>query len=415
MEKREAGRLLCDIMAGRKSAEAGLGKLSPAAWESLADRAMVFKVAALFYREIKSLGFPVEHVPEAVKNKLRTTYRNLATRNTNLFFAAAKALAALADQQLPVIALKGLALAKNIYGDIALRPMSDIDLLLREKDLVRAGRTLLALGYQQPYPDWESTIKAYHHLPPFTGQNGVVIELHWNIVPPDSPVKVDLDGLWARARQMEIAAVNVRVLSPEDLFLHLCVHAGFHLRSGLDLILLCDIARLIRTSAGKIDWRTVAERAGSWGCRKCAYLILLLVRELLAAAPPDELMSGIKPDDYRPVFLAEALERIFEEKPSGQLFKRRIGKLAKITAARGIAGKAAALLEGVFPAREYLARVYPVSVSSPKIYLLYLSRLRRLLGYFFSVFIRLFRRDPSVTHAFRHEQEASAVSDWMFS
>ena len=415
MEKRELGRLLCDFLAGRKIAEARLEKLSPADWQNLADRALRFKVEGLFYREIKSRNLQSELVPLEVRNKLRQAYRNIATMNTSLLFDVLKVLKSLAENQMPVIALKGLALAKNIYGDIALRPMSDMDLLLKEEDLVRAGRILLTLGYKQYFPAWESMLKTYHHLPPFTNKNGTIVELHWNIVTPDSPVKVDLEGLWARSCLFKVDNVEARVFSAEDLFLHLCIHACFHLQTGLDLIPFCDMAGLIKTCAVKIDWQIVIARATSWGAKKCLYLMLLLVRELLGAAPPEQIMSEIKPDDYQPAFFEEALEQIFDEKPSGQLIRRRIGKLAKIKKTKGIQGKVLAFLREVFPSKAYLARIYPLSVSSPKIYLCYLFRLGRLMVYYTKMLFRLFRRDRSVIKAIDQEQRVSAVSDWMFS
>jgi hypothetical protein len=415
MEKIEAGRLLCDFLAGRKIAEARLVKLSPADWESLADRALRFKVEGLFYREIKSRNFPAELVPVVVSNRLRKAYRDLAIRNTSLFFDALKVLRSLAENQLPVIALKGLALAKDIYGDIALRPMHDMDLLLKEEDLVRAGRILLALGYKQDFPAWENMLKTYHHLPPFENKNGSIVELHWNIVIPESPIKVDIDGLWERACLIKIDHAEVRVFSPEDLFLHLCIHACFHLQTELDLIPFCDMAGLIKTSADKIDWQIVIARASRWGAKKCLYLMLLLVQELLGAAPPPQIMSEIKPDDYQAAFFEEALEQFFNEKPSGQLIRRRIGKLAKIKKTKGIKGKVLALLKGVFPSKEYIARIYPVPVSSPKIYLFYLFRLGRLLVYYIIMLFRFLRRDRSVKKAVDQEQRVSTVSDWMFS
>jgi len=417
MERREAGRLLCDFLSGRKIPEARLEKLSPADGESLVDWALRFKVGGLFYREIKSRNFPTELIPVDVRNRLRDAYRNFATRNTSLFFDALKVLKSLADNQLPVIALKGLSLAKNIYGDIALRPMSDMDLLVKEEDLVRAGRILLTIGYKQYFPAWESMLKTFHNLPPFTNKSGAMIELHWNIVTPDSPIKVDLDGLWERACLIKVDNVEVRAFSPEDLFLHLCIHACFHLQTGIDLIPLCDMAGLIKTSADKIDWQIVVDRATRWGGQKCVYLMLLLVRELLGAAPPDKIMSEIKPDDYQSVFFDEALEQIFDVdvSPSGQLIVVRIGQLSKIKKVKGIKGKVLALLKKAFPSREYLTRMYPVSVSSPKIYLCYLFRLSRLIVYYTIVLLRLFRRDQSVIKAVHQAHRVSAVSAWMFS
>src|ERR1035437_1406803 len=113
-----------------------LETLSPSDWASLIDWALCFRVGGLFYREIKSRNFPTEFIPVEAKNRLREAYRNLATMNTSLFLDASKVLKSLADNQLPVIALKGLSVAKHIYGDIALRPMSDVDVLVKEEDLV---------------------------------------------------------------------------------------------------------------------------------------------------------------------------------------------------------------------------------------------------------------------------------------
>jgi hypothetical protein len=415
MEQREAGRLSCDFLSGRKIPETRLEKLSPADWESLIDWMVRFKVRGLFYREIKSRNFPTELIPVDARNRLREAYRYFATRNTSLFFDALKILKSLADNQLPVITLKGLSLAKNIYGDIALRPMNDIDLLVKEEDLVRAGRILLTLGYKPYFPAWESMFKASRHLPHFTNKNGAIIDLQWNIVAPDSPIKVDLDGLWERARLIKVDNVEVRAFSPEDSFLHLCIHACAHLQTGLDLIPFCDIAGLIKTSGDKIDWQIVIDRATRWGGKKCVYLMLLLVRELMGAVPPDKIMSEIKPDDYQSVFFDKALELIFDASPSDWLIRIRIGHLSKIKKIKGIRGKVLALLKKAFPSREILARMYQVSVSSPKIYLCYLFRLHHLIVYYTIVFLQLFRRDQSVIKAAHQADWRSKISDWMFS
>ncbi|MGD0781279.1 MAG: nucleotidyltransferase family protein [Candidatus Aminicenantales bacterium] len=416
MEKREAGRLLCDFLSGRKMAETRLEELSPADGERLVDWALRFKVGGLFYREIISRNVPTALFPDVARNRLKRAYRNLATINTNLFFEGLKVLKSLAADQLPVIALKGLSLAKNIYGDIALRPMSDLDLLVKEKDLVRAGRILLTLGYKPYFPVWESMSKTYHHhLPPFTNKNGVMIELHWNIVTPDGPIKVDLDGLWERARFIKLDAVEVLSLSPEDLFLHLCIHACFHLQTGFDLIPLCDLAGLMKTPGDGIDWPVVMDRAARWGGRKCVYLMLLLVRDLLGAAPPERILSEMKPADYQPDFFDGALEQIFEGSPSDQVMRLRVGLLLKIKKSKGIRGKILVLLKAAFPSPEYLARFYSVPVSFPKIYSYYFFHLGGLMVHYTIVLLRLFRRNQSAVKAVRQERRRSAVSDWMFS
>ncbi|MHB8094189.1 MAG: nucleotidyltransferase domain-containing protein [Candidatus Aminicenantales bacterium] len=415
MEGREAGRLLCDFLSRKNITEAGLGTISPADWENLVDWALCFKVGGLFYRETRSGNFPAELIPIDARDRLREAYRNLATTNTSRFFDVLKILKALADNRLPVIELKGLSLANKVYGDIALRPMSDVDLLVKEEDLVKAGRILLTLGYQQYFPSWERVVKIYHHLPPFTNKNGTMIELHWNIVAPDSPIKVDLDGLWERSRLINVDHVKVRAFSPEDIFLYLCIHAGFHLKTGLDLIPFCDMAGLIKNPTEKIDWPIVMERATRWGCQKCVYLMMVLVRNLLGAAPPDIIMLGMEPDDYQSVYFDEALEQIFNDNPSDRLIRKRIDQLSQIRKYKGIKCKILSLSRVAFPSREYMARIYPVSVSSPKIFLYYIFRLGRLVVHYATVLLRWFRHDQSTIKAVHREHRTSAVSDWMFS
>ncbi|HTY45067.1 MAG TPA: nucleotidyltransferase family protein [Patescibacteria group bacterium] len=415
MEKREACRLLCNFLSGREIPHASLAELSPVDWEGLVALSQYSRVAGLFYRQIKSRNIPAGLIPDAVRNRLKEEYRNRAVINMNLFFDAAGILASLAGNQVPVIALKGLCLAKNIYGDIALRPMCDMDFLVKEEDLVKAGRILLDLGYRQDFPAWESTRKIYHHLPLFTNKRGTVIELHWDIVTTDSPIKVDLDGVWERARLIKVDALDALALSPEDLFLHLCIHACVHLETELCLIHLCDLAELIRTSAVKIDWRIVAERATRWGGQKCVYLVLLLVRELLEAAPPDEILQVIKPPDYRPVFLDEALRQVLDVGSSGQQAVMRINQLSNIQKMKGAGSRVSAFFRKAFPSKENLARMYPVPVSSPKIYLCYVFRLGRLIASYAAAFFRLFRRDQAFIKAVQQAQRASAVSDWIFS
>jgi hypothetical protein len=364
---------------------------------------------------MKSRRIPTEFIPVDYRDKLRETYRVTAIKNTSLFCNALVVLKSLADNHLSVIALKGLSLAENIYGDIALRTMSDMDLLVKQKDLIRAGRILLDLGYKQHFPAWESMSNIHFHLPAFTHPSGAMIELHWNIVTPDSPIQVDLDGLWERASVIRVYQGEVLAFSPEDLFLHLCIHACYHLQTGLGLLPLCDLAGLIKAPAVPLDWPILIERAARWRGRKCVYLMLLLVRELMGAAPPDKIMSEIKPDDYQPVFLNETLDQIFSGNPSGLGLRTDIGRLAKINKAKGMRGKFTVLRKAAFPPRACLATVYPVSISSPKIYLCYLSRLARLIVQSAMVLLRLYRRDPSAVNAVQQEHRARSVCDWMFS
>ncbi|WP_272481674.1 nucleotidyltransferase family protein, partial [Rhodothermus marinus] len=52
----------------------------------------------------------------------------------------------------PVLFYKGVVLGRMAYGDPALRPASDIDLLVAEPDFDRAEAVVFELGYHRDVP-----------------------------------------------------------------------------------------------------------------------------------------------------------------------------------------------------------------------------------------------------------------------
>jgi hypothetical protein len=144
-------------------------------------------------------------------------------------------------------------------------------------------------------------------------------------------------------------------------------------------------------------------------------LMLLLVRELLGATPPENIMLEMKPDDYRASALEEALDQFIDVSPAGQLTGRRISGLLAIKTAKGIRLKLLAIIRTAFPPRVNMALIYPVSASSPKILFCYMLRLGRIMAHLARVLLRLMRRDRSVMKDVHQAIRVSAVSDWMFS
>src|SRR5439155_13227872 len=51
------------------------------------------------------------------------------------------------EADIPLIPLRGPVLGSLLYGDVAARECSDLDILVRRADLARAKETLVAAGY----------------------------------------------------------------------------------------------------------------------------------------------------------------------------------------------------------------------------------------------------------------------------
>jgi hypothetical protein len=346
-----------------------LNSLSIVDWELIVQLAIKQDLAPLLHYRLKNT-FPRLSFPEVLKPTLKETYFASLLRNTLLYSELTQVTQALQQEGISVIMLKGVDLAQNIYNNIALRSMSDIDILVRRTDLKKADEELGKLGYRK----LEHQL-AYHHLPPFFKEGAPLIEVHWHIERPSNPFTIDIEELWQRAQPTTIAECEVLVLSPEDLLLHLCVHAAFHHLFQIGLRSLYDIAEVIYHNQNNIEWEAVCWRTQQWGANNSVYLALYLAQTLVGAAVPREVLDTLKPDDCDPRIITWAKAQLvhkFEEPvlPPTELIKWWKSKqiLEKIYLFR----------QRVFLPRAKLAKIYSISPDLPPIYFYYI-RLKDLL------------------------------------
>jgi hypothetical protein len=192
----------------------------------------------------------------------------------------------LATRGLEVLPYKGPVLAESLYGDVALRQFSDLDLLIRARDLPAIRSAMVELGYK---PGLQLTQAAEHaylksgYEYTFDGARGRnLVELKWQILPRFYSIGFEVDKFFERAVGVDLAGHKLRTLCDQDLMLVLCVHAAKH--GWRQLSWLCDIARLARSRA--LDWEALRVQAARLGIARIVAVSFLLVHKLLAAALP---------------------------------------------------------------------------------------------------------------------------------
>ena len=136
-------------------------------------------------------------------------------------------LAALAQEGLSVLLLKGAALAYTLYPEPHLRSRCDTDLLLPSRDEAEcAGRVLQTLGYQQPMAIPGDLI--FHELGCYkTGPSGLThaLDMHWRMS------NATLFGECFTFAELAAKAVPVPALGPQARGLgptHALLLAGMH-------------------------------------------------------------------------------------------------------------------------------------------------------------------------------------------
>ena len=209
----------------------------------------------------------------------------------------------------PVLVLKGGAYLQMDLESAAGRLVSDLDLLVPHASLYEMESAMLSSAYssqkqddydQHYYREW------MHELPPMVHiARGTTVDLHHNIAPPVSRLKIDAAKLIERAVPLENAPPFMR-LGDEDLVLHLCVHM-FH-DGELDNALreLFDLDALLRRfGADEAFWGRLMERAGELGVKRPLYFGTTFAARELGTPVPEEISRRL--EEHAPNRMTRAL------------------------------------------------------------------------------------------------------------
>jgi len=373
-------------------------------WNGVVALAVFQGLAPLLFRRLKNDG-ERSCVPVDAWERLRLAYFDAADRNLHLLRELRPVLQRLRGAGVRVTALKGVYLAEAVYGDVALRPMCDVDLMVPRAELAAAQSVLLDMGgVYRPPEDIELWCQRWHSLPHFAF-HGLTVEVHWNIVRPAGPVNIDAAGLWTRARPATVAGVEVLALSPEDLLLHLCLHFGYHHRLTR-LRYFCDIAETIRRLGGELDWTKVVDRAREWNASRYVGLTFHLARGMLGASVPGHVLERLVPGGPDRRVLDAATESVLTRTPYEDMMP-----LFEMLAAKSIGDKTKLFWRRVFLSREEMAAKYPASRESRHLGFYFMLRLRDVVWAFAVYNLRRYllrMRDP------RRGRKA-ALANWLKS
>lgn len=289
-------------------------------WEYLLQAALQHRVMPLLYWQLKALC--PEAVPEDFMNRLRDYFFLNAARNHLLTEELCKLLKLLAKHNIAAVPYKGPALAAAVYGDLALRQFTDLDLMIHRRDVPQATQLLRSQGYQRQYQFTPAQEAAYlrsdcEHL--FVkGDGPVFVDLHWALVRSYFSLELDMKGMWDRLEGISLDDMKVQTFGPEDLLMILCVHAGKDLWEKL--IWVCDVAELINTHR-RLDWEQVVAVAHASGTQRMLFLGLFLAHNLLGTELPAHIRRRAQADPAIETMAEQVQARLLRDssRPVGAL------------------------------------------------------------------------------------------------
>jgi Uncharacterised nucleotidyltransferase len=294
---------------------------SPLQWPLLLERAYSHQVYPLVHRNLRVLESSA--VPDAVQAELKGAFLANALRNQLLAEELARLLGLLREAGILVIPLKGVTLAKSLYGDVASRVCADIDVLVPRNDVLRARRVILASGYtsfftEEFFVNHQFDTTADCSLFKEKAVVPYMLEVHWTLLQHSSKDNDAMAELWSQARPEDFFGIQACNLTPEWQFLYLSVHAAYHKWTMLKW--LADIHELCISES--VDWVQVKDKAARFDLEPVAETTITVCSSLFGTPVPARLSPRPLPADVRlfPESLADS------ESWNAQLFYPRLLK-----------------------------------------------------------------------------------------
>jgi hypothetical protein len=263
-------------------------------WEQFTSLSLRHGVMPLVYRRLRD-SFAAS-VPPSRMSRLAGCYTQNAARNLYLTGEMLRALDALEGEGVEPIPYKGPALAREAYGDTALRQFVDLDIIVRPRDVWKASAALEGEGFEPHFQlrgaGEEEAFLRLSYVQLFTRPaDRLAVELHWGVAPRFFNFPFRVERLWESCGSLTVAGRNVRAIAPELLILLLCVHGNKDLWARLEWVSALD-ALLGREPRPRLE--TILKEAHAHGATRVLLLGLALAHSLLETPLPPSVLKKIE-------------------------------------------------------------------------------------------------------------------------
>jgi len=277
--------------------QALLSTFSEADWHLFIRMAKAEGVAPLLFYASTRSAF---EAPDEVNRELRMAYYESAAFNQMIIAELGQVVSRLDNASIPVIVLKGGALATTIYPDSALRPMNDLDLLVKPEDLERAKSIILSMGYYEPIPEMAkgfNQLAQYHFYFSHRDKSSLNLELHWNLLAGQHDTRApSIEWFWENTQEISSITDENRNLQPYSTlsytshFLYLIGHCILqHGKFEARLIWFYDLLSIINNINIPLDWQNIYRYAEEYQWAPALYYAMQILASLFHCEIPGAL------------------------------------------------------------------------------------------------------------------------------
>ena len=316
-------------------------------------------IAGLLYKYLLEGGL-LHTLSVEYEKKLESIYYQILYANLRLTHALKTVLHQLNQKNIQVVLLQGIDLIQQVYGDLGLRPMTDIDFWILPKDYPAFIPILIGQGFERNllYPN---TFR----------KDSIIFDIHTHILWADRIPSAKLlirkseEDIYRNTGWIDVEGQSARCLDPYDQVIYLSLHVLKHYANRL--IWLVDIKSIL-VNWDETNWVSFMNRAKELGQERTMSYVFFLLSHLLDYSPPPNVRRLVHGHRLR----------TFEKK----ILRKRKNKeslpywapVFLISSGVGLRNRLHFMFESLFPKPKILRQVFAGSPNL-KVWELYLKRI----------------------------------------
>lgn len=278
-------------------------------WEYLLAEAAENSVLPLLHRSLRQAASHFVATP--ILDRLSEMSRANTIRCLYLSAELSRILQLFQSESICGIPYKGPVLACQAYGDVTLREFEDLDIVLPQKDLLRAHALMERQGYTARFP-WILARDAASTLVPGEynyrdKSRHVMVELHTEFTLRHFPRPPDLEILAQSLFPVDVAGQEILTYSPEITLVLLCLHGSKDFWERLSWI--ADISQMLLAYPA-LDWEEVYRQSAAFQSTRILHLGLRLAAEIFGTEVPLSVRENVAADSTAAELAQDVSNRI---------------------------------------------------------------------------------------------------------
>ena len=276
---------------------APLAPLTVADWDTAETLGHAHSLEPIFF-SLADSRHDQDDVPDHLRARWEKAYYSNRIQNAEALDMLSRVVERCRASGVSILALKGPAAMADVYQDIGLRVMADLDILCRPSDLLTVTRAARALGFRGGDPYLHNVALQYRD------HEGGALEVHFTMHYLVKDPRAFLDGVWAEQLTASAEEWAFPVMSIEHQLVFDVAHCAHH---DFDIALkhVLDFAGRLRLHRHTLRWPMLTALLAASGLTEWFWLLVRTFERMLRLPLVDNAGPLISADTLR------AFERAF--------------------------------------------------------------------------------------------------------